>query len=121
VKNRYGNMAGGIFGGLGGGLGLGLGVGVGIPVGIESAGSWLIGIAIFLGAFGFSWLLSRTIFSLITKRYAHQSCELLDKVADAIRKGIASGTGGGDSKGSRLGPSGALDELAARAKAKGAE
>lgn len=88
VRDRLGQIAGGVFGGVMGGVGLGAGLGIGIGVGGGVLGSIAFMTLVPLGALAGTYLLSRLIYSIVSKMRKKQTGELAEKIRQLIESGM---------------------------------
>jgi hypothetical protein len=88
VEERLHQFAAGLFGGIIGGVGGGVGVGVGLPVGLEVLGSAFFAVAFPLGILGLSYLGAMQIYRQVVKRRRAKLMELLERITEAVRRGI---------------------------------
>jgi hypothetical protein len=84
VSENQALAAGGVFGGLLGGLGFGGGLGVGLGVGIGALGSALFASLVPLVLLGGSYLLARSIFSLLLRSRSRKLREILERLVDHV-------------------------------------
>ena len=85
AHDRLEHSAGGIFGGVLGGVGGGVGIGVGLGVGIAVLGSAAFATLFPLGMIGGSYLLSRLIFSLLSRLRSKKLKEISQELRGLIQ------------------------------------
>jgi len=84
VESHNGYLAGGLFGGMMGGIGVGAGVGVGIGVGVGALGSSLFATLVPIAFLSGSYLLSRMIFSIITKARSRKVQRIIERIRELL-------------------------------------
>ena len=85
VESHNGYLAGGLFGGIMGGIGVGVGIGVGIGVGVGALGSALFATLFPIACLTGSYLLSRMIFSIITKARSRKVQRIIERIRELLR------------------------------------
>ncbi len=84
IQERLDGLAWTLFSIIVGGLGLGLGLGVGFGVGLGALNSALFATVFPVVAFSGSFLLARSIWSVVTRRRERTLRELLDLISAQV-------------------------------------